>query len=127
MLSAGPLSTTSEPLSNLLNDTVVKVWKCHLIQNLTLFPVSHSGKVKNQFGATRTVTFVDVIPETGKPARVVKHNIFAGQVSLGSRLHTVFLQLKRVEAQVLFNALPPYQLFLRAKHLWIYLSFEWHS
>jgi len=51
----------------------------------TLFP-GHSvqfkysiAKVKDQFGQERTATVVDVIPEIGKPARMVKHNVFAGQ------------------------------------------------
>jgi len=34
---------------------------------------------KDQFGKTTKYTLVDVIPETGKPARMVKHNMFAGQ------------------------------------------------
>jgi len=51
----------------------------------TLFP-GHAvqiklskGSVKDQFGQTRAITIADVIPEAGKPARMVKHNVFAGQ------------------------------------------------
>jgi hypothetical protein len=38
------------------------------------------GEMKDQFGRTRTALFVDAVPETGKAARVLKHNVFAGQV-----------------------------------------------
>jgi uncharacterized surface protein with fasciclin (FAS1) repeats len=37
------------------------------------------GTIKNQFGQTETVTFADVVPEAGKPARMRKSNIFAGK------------------------------------------------
>jgi hypothetical protein len=43
--------------------------------------VDHTrGTVKDHLGKERTVTFADVIPEAGKPARMRKSNIFAGQV-----------------------------------------------
>jgi hypothetical protein len=49
--------------------------------------------MKDQFGRTRKVAVIDVVPETGKTARMVKHNVFAGQVSrLGFRGQDLVLQ-----------------------------------
>jgi len=38
-----------------------------------------TGTAKDVFGQTQVAGFVDVIPEAGKPGRVKKHNVFAGQ------------------------------------------------
>jgi len=39
----------------------------------------YTGTAKNRFGETKAVTFAEVVPETGKPAKMKKSNIFAGK------------------------------------------------
>ena len=45
-----------------------------------VFVSANRADRKDQFGQTKKYTVVDVIPETGKAARMRKHNVFAGQV-----------------------------------------------